>query len=43
MAVHKGSGLTTDLRTDLSSGANDDVMVTDVKSRGDKMTRIING
>ena len=38
----KGSGLATDKRTDLIRGANDDVMVTDVKRRGDKMTRIIN-
>jgi len=41
-AVRKGSGLATDERTDLSRGANNDVMVTDVKRRAEKMTRIIN-
>jgi len=30
-AVRKGSGLATDEWTDLSRGANDDVMVTDVR------------
>jgi len=39
--VGKGSELATDKRTDLSRGANDDVMVTDVKRSGEKMTRII--
>jgi hypothetical protein len=34
--------LATDERTDLSRGANDDVIVTDVKRRGEKMTRVIN-
>jgi hypothetical protein len=29
-------------QTDLSRGMNDDVMVTDVKRRGEKMMRIIN-
>jgi len=32
-AVGKGSGLATDKRTDLSRGANDNVMLTDVKRR----------
>jgi len=41
-AVHKGSRLATDKPTDLSRGANDDVMVTDVKRRGEKITWIIN-
>jgi len=41
-AVRKGSGLATDERTDLSRGADDDVMVTDVKRRGEKIMRIIN-
>lgn len=41
-AVHKGSGLATDEQTDLSRGANDDVIVTDVNRRGEKMMRIIN-
>jgi hypothetical protein len=42
MAVRNGRGLSTDERTELSRGANDDVMVTKVKRRGEKMTRIIN-
>jgi hypothetical protein len=42
-AVRKGSGLATDGRTELSRGAYDDVMVTDIRRRGEKMTRIING
>jgi len=29
-----------DERTDLSRGANDDVIATDVRRRGDKITRI---
>jgi hypothetical protein len=41
-AGRKGSGHATDERTDLSRGSNDDVMVTDIKRRGEKMTRIIN-
>jgi len=40
--VRQGNGLATDQRTELSRGANDDVMVTDVKGRTEKMTRIIN-
>ena len=40
--MRKGSGLATDERTDLSGGTNDDLIVTDVKRRGVKMTRIIN-
>jgi len=40
--VRGGSGLAPGERTDLSRGANDDVMVTVVKRRGEKMTRIIN-
>jgi hypothetical protein len=42
MAVHKGSGLATDKQTDLSSGANDNVMVTVEKMAGEKMTTIMN-
>jgi len=34
-AVRKGSGLATDEWTDQGRGANDDVMVTDIKRRGD--------
>ena len=40
--VRKGGGLAPDQRTDQGSGANDDVMGTDLKRRGEKMTRIIN-
>jgi len=40
-AVCKRSGLGTDEPTDLSSGANDDVMVTDVKRSGEQMMRNI--
>jgi hypothetical protein len=42
MAVRKGSGLGTDKRTELSRGTNDDVRCTGVRSRGEKITRIIN-
>jgi len=42
MAVRMGSGFTTDQLTDLSRSANDDVMVTEIKRRGEKITRIIN-
>ena len=40
--MHKGSGLATDELTDLSRGANDDVMVTDIKRRGEKMMMSMN-
>jgi hypothetical protein len=40
--VCKGSGLANAERTDLSRGANDYFIVTDVKKRGEKMTRGIN-
>jgi len=40
--VRKTSGLATDEWTDLSKGANDLVMVTDLKRRGERMTTIIN-
>jgi len=39
-AIWKGSGLVVDERTDLSRGANDDVIATDVRTRGEKITRI---
>jgi hypothetical protein len=42
MAVCKGRGFVIDKQTDLSRGANDDVMVTDIENRGEKITRIIN-
>jgi hypothetical protein len=37
-----GSGLVVDDLTDLSRGANDDVIVTDLRRRGEKITRIDN-
>jgi len=40
--VRKGIGLATDKLTYLSSRVNDDLMVTDVKRRGENITRIIN-
>jgi len=41
-AVRKESSLAVDERTDLSKGGNDDVKVTDVRRRGEKVTRIVN-
>jgi hypothetical protein len=41
-AVHKGSDYATDQQTDLSRCVNDDVIVTDVQRRGEKVTRVIN-
>jgi len=41
-AIRKGSGLVVDERMDLSRGAQDDVIVTDVRRRGEKRTRIVN-
>jgi len=41
-AVRKRNALAADERTDLSKGANDDVIVIDVKRTGEKMTRMIN-
>jgi hypothetical protein len=41
-AIGKGSGLVVDERTDLSRGATDDVIATDIRRRGEKITRIIN-
>jgi len=41
-ALPKGSGLATDEWTHLCRGANDNVIVTDVMRRGEKMTRVIN-
>jgi len=41
-AIRKGSGLVVDERTDLRRGAHDDVIVTDVRRRGEKITRIVN-
>jgi len=41
-AMRKGSGLVVDEQTDLSRGANDDVIPTDIRRRGQKITRIVN-
>jgi endonuclease/exonuclease/phosphatase family metal-dependent hydrolase len=43
MAVRRGSGLVVDERTDLSRGANDDVIATDIRRRGETIMRIVNG
>ena len=42
MAIRKGSGLVVDELTDPSRGDNDDVIATDVRRRGEKITRIVN-
>lgn len=42
MAVHRGSGLTMNERTDFSNNADDNIIVVDIKRRGKKMIRIIN-
>jgi hypothetical protein len=41
-ARRKGSGLVVDEWTDLSRGANNDVILADVRRRGEKITRIVN-
>jgi hypothetical protein len=41
-AVCKGCGLATNQQTDLSRGANDNVIVSDMGRRGEKIMRIIN-
>jgi len=41
-AIRKGSGLLVDERMDSCRGANDDVIVTNVRRRGEKITRILN-
>jgi len=41
-AIQKGSGLVVDERMDLTRGADDDVIATDVRRRGEKITRIVN-
>jgi len=41
-AIRKGSGLVVDEHTDLNRVANNDVIVTDVRRRGQKITRIVN-
>jgi hypothetical protein len=40
--IQRGSGLVVDERTDLSTGANEDVIATDVRRRGERITRIVN-
>jgi hypothetical protein len=42
MAIRKGGGLVVDERTDSSRGANDDVIVTDIRRGREKITRINN-
>jgi len=41
-AIRRGSGLVVDERTDLTRGANEDVIATDVRRRGERITRIVN-
>jgi len=41
-AVRVGRGLATEKRIDHSRGTNDNVIVTDVNRRGEKMTKVIN-
>jgi len=41
-AIGEGRGLVVDERKDSSRGANDDVIVTDVRRSGEKITRIVN-
>lgn len=40
-AIWKGSGLVIEEWTDLTTGANDDVIVTDYRRREEKITRIV--
>jgi len=42
MAIRKGSGLVVGERTGLSSGANDDIILTAVRRRGEMIRRIVN-
>jgi len=42
MAVRKGTGFAVDERLDLSEGDNDDVIVTGVRRRGEKVPIIVN-
>jgi len=41
MAIRKRSGLLIDEPTDLSRGANDDKFASDIRRRGEKITRIV--
>jgi hypothetical protein len=40
--IRGGSGLVVDERTDLSRGANEDIIPTDVRRRGERIMRIVN-
>jgi len=42
MAIWRGRGLVFDEQTDLSRGANEDVIATDIRRRGERIPRIIN-
>ena len=41
-SIRKGSSLMVDVRTDLRTGANDNVIATDVRRRDEIITRIVN-
>jgi hypothetical protein len=41
-AIWRGSGLVVDVRTDLTRGAKEDVIATDVRRRGERITRNVN-
>jgi hypothetical protein len=41
-AIQGGSGLVVDERTDLSRGAHNDVIATDIRRTGETITRIVN-
>jgi hypothetical protein len=40
--IRNGSGLVVDELKDLSSGANDDVIASDIRRRGERITKIVN-
>ena len=42
MVIRKGSCLVVEKRTESSRGANDDVIATDFRRRGEQKTRIVN-
>jgi len=42
MAIRRGSGLVVGEWTDLSRGANEDVITTDIRRRGERIMRIVN-
>jgi len=42
MAIRRESGLEVDERTDLRRGVNEDVIATDVRRRGERITRMVN-